>query len=114
VSAAAELAWMQGRLGKPVPTLERAHELAVRSGSRRWIGETAIWPWAGEGLGATPEGVEPAPRLMIEGRFPEAGRGVGSGRCSLRGGSGPGNLRRSIVKSGLPSSTGWVPLRWRG
>ena len=43
VGTAAEHAWLLGRLDSMVPALLRAHEVTLRSGSPRWIGETAYW-----------------------------------------------------------------------
>jgi DNA-binding CsgD family transcriptional regulator len=70
--AAAELAWMQRRLHTFVPTLRRAHQIALTSGVPRWIGETAIWLRAAGELDEIPAAVEDAPRYMMEGRWEEA------------------------------------------
>jgi ATP/maltotriose-dependent transcriptional regulator MalT len=72
IGAAAEHAWMLGRLAEVVPSLERAHALAVASGSPRFVGETAIWLQAAGRLDEIPHRIEPAARLLLEGRWEEA------------------------------------------
>ena len=72
VGAAAELAWMQQRLDEFLPTLETAHSVALRSGSARWVGETAIWLRAAGRLETMPDHIEEPALLMMEARWEEA------------------------------------------
>jgi DNA-binding CsgD family transcriptional regulator/tetratricopeptide (TPR) repeat protein len=70
--AAAEHAWMQDRLSDVAGAIEEAHELALRTGSPRWIGETSIWMQAAGRLTDIPPRAETVARLMVEGSWAEA------------------------------------------
>lgn len=72
VGAAAEHAWMQDRLGDVIGDVERAHELALRSGSARWIGETSIWLSGAGRLERLPDGAEVVAQLMARAQWEEA------------------------------------------
>lgn len=73
IGAAAEHAWMQDRLSDVIVQVESAHTLALQAGSPRWIGETSIWLQAAGRLAEIPHRAEGAARLMMEGRWVEAG-----------------------------------------
>ena len=72
IGAAAEHAWMQDRLGEVIDTVADAHELALRTTSSRWIGETSIWLQAAGRLEEIPHRAEGPARLMMEGRWEDA------------------------------------------
>jgi DNA-binding CsgD family transcriptional regulator/tetratricopeptide (TPR) repeat protein len=72
IGAAAEHAWMHDRLGDVIETVADAHDLALRTTSPRWIGETSIWLQAAGRLAEIPHRAEAPARLMMEARWEEA------------------------------------------
>lgn len=72
MGAAAEHAWMQDRLGDVIDDVERAHVLALRSGSARWIGETSIWLSGAGRLERIPTEAEHVAQLMARAQWDES------------------------------------------
>jgi hypothetical protein len=113
MGAAAEHAWMLERLSTVVPALERAHELALRSGSPRFIGETSIWLQAAGRLDEIPHRIEPAARLLLEGRWQEAAAAwERQGNPYEAASPGSSTTTPMWCSSDWPSSTAWVPRPW--
>ncbi len=74
VGAAAEQAWMLNRLADVVDDVTEAHQLALRTSSPRFVGETSIWMLAAGLLDEIPHRAEPPARLMMEARWTDAAR----------------------------------------
>lgn len=74
IGAAAEHAWMHDRLGEVIDDVASAHELALRTGSGRWIGETSIWLSGAGRLESIPKNAEVVAQHMAAARWEEAAR----------------------------------------
>ena len=72
IGAAAEHAWMQDRLGEVIDDVARTHQLALRTGSARWIGETSIWLSGAGRLESIPKNAESVAQHMAAARWEEA------------------------------------------